>query len=163
MKWKTFAFVGVMAMVATALAAQEPTPPPETAPQVEASKTIEGDVVEVSAESLTIRATDGRRLTFTVGRDLTTGSTPVTVGSRVQVEYRGDELFEVVDVHLLGDPGVPEDNGSDNGGVEPSPQTAPAASSKDALPETASPLPLLLVSGLALLGSGLGLSARRRG
>jgi LPXTG-motif cell wall-anchored protein len=32
----------------------------------------------------------------------------------------------------------------------------------DELPETASPLPALVLAGLALLGSGLGLSARRR-
>jgi hypothetical protein len=161
MNRKMMALVGVVAVAwAAAVTAREPTPPPEPAQEIQESRTIEGEVVEVSAQSLTIRTTDGRRMTFSVDRDLTTGVEPITVGSRVRVEYRGDELFEVVDVRLLADLDEPDVDVPD---VEPDPQVAPAAAQteRDELPGTASPLPLLLVTGLALLGSGLALSARR--
>ncbi|MGH9320026.1 MAG: hypothetical protein ACRD21_19670 [Vicinamibacteria bacterium] len=42
------------------------------------------------------------------------------------------------------------------------PGTASAQADDDELPGTASPLPLLLITGLSLLGGGLGLSAWRR-
>ena len=49
---------------AAAVSAQEPTPPPEPPQPPPASQSIEGEVVEVNAQSLTIRTTDGRSMTF---------------------------------------------------------------------------------------------------
>jgi hypothetical protein len=59
------------------------------------------------------------------------------------------------------DNGIEDD---DNGAAVAGAQTAAAADPDDdgELPGTASPLPLLLMAGLSLLGGGVGLSARRR-
>ncbi len=155
MRHRTIGYFGVIVLAMASMAfAQEPTPAPErpvdSAPAAQSTiqvRHIEGEAVEVNAQMLTVRTDDGRRMTFSVDRDLTAGVDPITVGSRVRVEYRGEQELEVVNVTLrpLAEPAA-----------------APAASQRDELPGTASPLPMMLAAGLALLGSGLGLSARRR-
>jgi LPXTG-motif cell wall-anchored protein len=179
MRHRTIGYFGAIVLaMAPMMFAQEPTPVPEP-PLEEApaaritiqERHIEGEVVEVNAQMLTVRTEEGRRMAFSVDRDLTAGAEPITVGSRVRVEYRGEQQLEVVNVSLLTLDNDPDDNG-DNGGVEAArvettttrtqPAAAPAASQRDELPATASPLPVLLAVGLALLGSGLGLSSRRR-
>jgi LPXTG-motif cell wall-anchored protein len=184
MRQRTIGYFGSIALAMSSMVlAQEQTPVPEppreevVEPQsTEQQSNIRGEVVEVNAEMLTIRTDDGRRMTFSADRDLTAGVEPIKVGSRVEVNYRGEQELEVVNVILLPldngleDNGV-EDNGVEDNGVEAArvqttPQTQPtappAAAQQDELPATASPLPLILAAGLALLGSGLGLSLRRR-
>lgn len=190
MRQRTIGYFGSIALaMGSMVLAQEQTPVPEppreevVAPQsTDQQRNIEGEVVEVNAEMLTIRTDDGRRMTFSVDRDLTAGVEPIDAGSRVEVNYRGEQELEVVSVSLLPLDNELEDNGledngledsrpEDNGGVEAArvqttPQTQPtappAAAQQEELPGTASPLPLILAAGLALLGSGLGLSLRRR-
>jgi hypothetical protein len=175
MRQRTIGYFGAIALaMAPMVFTQEqrpvPQPPPEEAPAAEGTlqvRQLEGEVVEVNAQRLTVRTDDGRRVTLSVDRDLTAGAEPVTVGSRVRVEYRGEQQLEVVNVSLLPLDRDPEDNGADEAaGVERTPEAepsaAPAASEREELPATASPLPILLAIGLALVGSGLGLSARTR-
>jgi hypothetical protein len=175
MRQRTIGYFGAIALaMAPMVFTQEqppvPQPPPEEAPAAEGTiqvRQLEGEVVEVNAQRLTVRADDGRRVTLSVGRDLTVGAEPVTVGSRVRIEYRGDQQLEVVNVSLLPVARNLEDNGAGAAArvettPEAEPSAAPAASEREALPATASPLPILIVIGLALVGSGLGLSARIR-
>lgn len=172
MRQRSIGYIGAMALAMAPMAiAQEQTPTPETPPAqivVQENRTIEGEVVEVSAEMLTIRTSDGRMMTFSVDRDLTSGAAPITVGSRVRVEYRGETELEVVNVS--GIPLSHQEADDDNGHTEAArvetgrqidPEAAPAAAEQEELPATASPLPLLLLTGLALLGSGVGLATRR--
>jgi LPXTG-motif cell wall-anchored protein len=207
------------------LMAQQPTPPERQTPPEQSSvrienKTVEGEVVELNAQRIVIRTTDGNRMTFTVDRDLAGGPNAVAVGQRVRVEYKsGSDPLAVVTVSRIpGDnlrddvedvareaadkaEGVADraedlvDPDDDNdreparepARVAPAPAPAPSATARmqepartqdparapsaaartqdpddDELPATASPLPALVLAGLALLGSGLGLSARRR-
>jgi hypothetical protein len=179
MRQRTIGYFGSIALAMSSMGlAQEQTPVPEppreqvAEPQsTEQQRNIRGEVVEVNAEMLAIRTDDGRRMTFSVDRDLTAGVEPIKVGSRVEVNYRGEQELEVVNVILLPLDNGLEDNGLEDNGVEATrvqttPQTQPtappAAAQQDELPGTASPLPLVLAAGLALLGSGLGLSLRRR-
>lgn len=157
MTLQTIGYFGAIALaMAPMVFAREQTPEPAPAQStIIEERHIEGEVVEVNAQMLTVRTEDGRRMTFSVDRDLTAGVEPITVGSRVRVEYRGEQQLEVVNVSRLP-----------LARIETTPQTEPAAataaSQRDELPRTASPLPIILGAGLALLGSGLGLSALRR-
>jgi hypothetical protein len=62
------------------------------------NRTITGKVVEVDNDSLVIETASGQRMTFKVDHDLTTGAQPITVGSQVRVEYRGETELELVNV-----------------------------------------------------------------
>jgi hypothetical protein len=169
MRQRSIGYFGAIAIaMAPMVFGQEQTPVSEreTPPQstTQERPTIEGDVVEVNAQMLTVLTVDGRTMTFSVDRDLTAGVEPITLGSRVRVEYSGEQQLVAMNVSRLR---IPDQDPDDNGGVETArvettPQTTPAASQRDELPGTASPLPMMLVTGLALLGSGLGLSVRRR-
>lgn len=138
-----------LAMGATVIA-QEQTPvvpePESMARSTTEDRRVEGEVLEVNARVLTVRTNDGRTMTFSVDRDLTTGAEPITVGSRVRVDYHGEEQLMVSTVGRLP-----------SGGAQ-----VARIETRDELPGTAGPLPLMIVAGLALLGSGLGLSLRRR-
>jgi LPXTG-motif cell wall-anchored protein len=177
---------------------------------------VEGEVVELNAQRLVVRTTDGNRMTFTVDRDLSTGAAPIAVGQRVRVEYKsGSDPLAVITVSRIPDnprestlsdkleeageevadkaegaadrieDAVDPDDGQEQEPVRvapapaarPAPSAAtrtqeparPATSARVAqdpddnqLPDTATPLPALILAGLALLGSGVGLSARRR-
>ena len=164
MRQRTIGYMGAIALaMATTAVAQEQTPVvPERGTTPARSTTedlrIEGEVLEVSARTLAVRTDDGRRMTFTVDRDLTTGAEPITVGSRVRVDYHGEEQLMVSTVGRI------PTGGAEVARIETTPQPAPpAVERRDELPGTSSPLPMMLAAGLALLGSGLGLSAWRRG
>jgi LPXTG-motif cell wall-anchored protein len=222
MNQRSIGYIGAFALVMAPLlaAAQQPTPPERQTPPEQSgvrieNRTVEGEVVELNAQRIVVRTTDGNRMTFTVDRDLTTGATPIAVGQRVRVEYKsGSDPLAVITVSRIpGEPGktvsdtiedagekvadeaegvadrledvVDDDNGDDQepARVAPAPSAAarmqdperpqdPARPSSaatrsqdpddDELPATATPLPALILAGLALLGSGFGLSARRR-
>ncbi len=175
MKHRTIGYMGAIALaMATTVVAQEQTPvvpePQTPARSTTEDRRIEGEVLEVSARTLAVRTDDGRRMTFSVDRDLTTGAEPITVGSRVRVDYHGEEQLMVSTVGRI------PTGGAEVARIE-TPQPAPpaverrtetrqpappAVERRDELPGTASPLPMMLAAGLALLGSGVGLSAWRR-
>jgi hypothetical protein len=163
MRQRTIGYMGAIALaMATTVVAQEQTPivpERETMParSTTEDRRIEGEVLEVSARTLAVRTDDGRRMTFTVDRDLTTGAEPITVGSRVRVDYHGEEQLMVSTVGRI------PVGGAEVASIETTPQPAPpAVERRDELPGTSSPLPMMLAAGLALLGSGIGLSAWRR-
>jgi hypothetical protein len=179
MRTKTMGSIAVLVLVAASLAsAQSDRPAQErvATQETRTNVTVTGEVVSVSPTMLTIRSSDGRNMNFTVTRDWTTGANPVRVGDRVRVEYRGEDTFEAVVVSALRGAGEAlEDAGEavadageavadrldpdDDNGVQS--RTAADPDDSAALPETAGPLPLLLLAGLSLLGGGLGLSLRR--
>jgi LPXTG-motif cell wall-anchored protein len=194
MRQRSIGYIGAMALAMSPLIleAQQPTPPERETPPVQSSVernlTIEGKVVEVNAQRLVVRTNDGKQMTFTVNRDLTTGADPITVGERVRVVYSGAERLSIVTVNSLADEiegaadrvedavdrtadkiedaiDDPDDRRTmaqtearDRDDRQRMAQTDP----DDELPGTASPLPALILAGLALLGSGFGLSSRRR-
>jgi LPXTG-motif cell wall-anchored protein len=219
MNQRSIGYVGAfaLAMAPMLAAAQQPTPPERETPPAQGSvrienRTVEGEVVELNAERIVVRTTDGNRMTFTVDRDLASGATPIAVGQRVRVEYKsgtdplavitvsripGETLSEKIedagekvadkaeDVADRIEDAVDNDDDQEPARVAPAPSPAarmqdPAARPQDPqrpasaatrtqqdpddreLPATATPLPALILAGLALLGSGFGLSARKR-
>lgn len=185
MSKKTIGFIATVVFAGASLASAQSEPAgsaPESASiqQSTTTRTVTGEVVTVTSKLLTIRTSDGRNMTFVVDRDLTSGPDAITVGKQVRVEYRGDQELQAVVVSPIAakigeavekagqeieEAGEAVARKADNG-VEARVQTPratdPAArTSSRELPETAGPLPLLLVAGLSLLGGGLGLSARR--
>ncbi len=183
MRQRSIGYIGAMALAMSPmlLEAQEPTPRESQPVQstVIENKTVEGEVVQVNAQQLVVRTNDGKQMTFTVDRDLTKGADPITVGERVRVVYSGVDSLTIVTVNSLADviEGAAdrvedavdrtadkiEDAVDDDDDARTMAQTeARDPDDDDELPETASPLPALVLAGLALLGSGFGLSSRRR-
>jgi LPXTG-motif cell wall-anchored protein len=190
MNQRSIGYVGAfaLAMAPMLAAAQQPTPPERETPPAQGSvrienRTVEGEVVELNAERIVVRTTDGNRMTFTVDRDLASGATPIAVGQRVRVEYKsGTDPLAVITVSR-----IPGETLSEKMPARVAPAPSPAARMQDPaarpqdpqrpasaatrtqqdpddreLPATATPLPALILAGLALLGSGFGLSARKR-
>ena len=214
MKQRSIGYVGALVLaMAPMVGAQQPTPPERQTPPEQSgvrveNRTVEGEVVELNAQKLVVRTTDGNRMTFSVDRDLTVGATPIAVGQRVRVEYRSgvdpiavvtvtripgsdvvDKVEETAGASDVADAvedaadevedAIDDDDANDRAAeparvpparVAPAPATTArmqdparqAPAQTDELPDTASPLPALVLAGLALLGSGFGLSARRR-
>ncbi len=105
MKQRSIGYVGALVLaMAPMVGAQQPTPPERQTPPEQSgvrveNRTVEGEVVELNAQKLVVRTTDGNRMTFSVDRDLTVGATPIAVGQRVRVEYRsGVDPIAVVTV-----------------------------------------------------------------
>lgn len=190
MRKTTIGFIATVALFGASLAsAQTEAPPPAPEPaavQESTVRTVSGEVVTVTPTTLTIRTSDGRNMTFTVDRDLTIGPEAITVGKKVRVEYRGDQELQAVLVSPLAAIGeavervgeeieeaakavadkVDDPDNGDNGAEArvqtPTPTDPAAEAASRELPETAGPLPLLLLAGLSLLGGGLGLSVLRK-
>jgi hypothetical protein len=190
MRRKTAGSFAAVALAAASLAwAQGQVGPPAPESSVQEStmnRTVTGEVVSATATKLSIRTSDGRDMTFILDPDLSADHEAIVVGRQVRVEYRGERELQAVLVSPLAKVGeavaelgdkiedagkavadevkdATSDNG-DNGHGAPAQAGAtgdPADSQAAELPETAGPLPLLLLAGLSLLGGGLGLSARR--
>lgn len=105
MRTRSIGFLGALALALApvAMAQTPPTPQPQpegtsTQQRTIENRTITGRVVEVDNDSLVVETASGQRMTFKVDHDLTTGAQPITVGSQVRVEYRGETELEVVNV-----------------------------------------------------------------
>lgn len=144
------------------------------AAQIPAPTSTSGVVVSSTTESLVVRLDDGTERTFNVTSTTALPSAPLAEGNRVTVQYRPLDagLFEAARVELVAavnpdrpvanltpDRSMTSEPAAIQGGVTPTQRDT--TEDRETLPSTASPMPLLALSGIAALISGLLLKARR--
>ena len=126
-----------------------------------------GVVVSSTTDSLVVRLDDGTQRTFAVDSTSTLPSARLSAGARVTVKYHALDAgrFHAARVEL-----VPSttDRPAVSSTPTDSPMTSeratdrPATTDREALPATASPMPLLALVGLAAMFTAAALSAVRR-
>ena len=140
-----------------------------------------GVVVSSTTESLVVRMDDGTERTFSVTSTTNLPTARLAEGNRVTVQYRPLDagLFEAARVELAAainrdrpvtnptpDRSMMSEPAAIQGSVTPTQNDTTATprdttEDRETLPSTASPMPLLALSGIAALISGLILKARR--
>jgi hypothetical protein len=124
-------------------------------------KTVSGKVVSSSSSQLVIRTDDGRQMTFNVD---STSTVPAGLRDDARISVRYHELaggtFHAANVTTTAAPTTTTPETRTDMPQEPA--TTAAAEPTRELPATASPLPLVGLSGLLALAGGLGARALRR-
>jgi hypothetical protein len=131
-----------------------------------------GVVVSSSTNSVVVRMDDGTQRTFNVTRSTILPPDRLAEGNRVTVQYRPLDggLFEASSVTIATSPASTADRSMtpattaaqrDPAATSDTPTPRNAADDGDTLPSTASPMPLLALTGLASLVAGIALKARR--
>ncbi len=143
------------------------------------SETASGTVVSTDSRNITVRTDSGQQMSFTIDPSSSGIPSNVRTGSRVNVTYTtsADGTYRASDVMLSSDPGSSStgssssSSGSTSGsGMNKSSSMsgttessgATSASESEHLPRTASPLPLIGITGLIALGGALAFRLSQR-
>ncbi len=150
-----------------------------------ATQSISGTISNLTADALVITTDSGSGMSFKVDSQSNVPAS-LTTGDKVQVQYRqlSDGTYEVASLSMPGSSPASSGPGSSapsSNGMSPSGTNQPATSpsmggsnqsgaetsataplNNTARPATASPLPLIGLSGLLALGAGLGLRLASR-
>ncbi|HEY3174205.1 MAG TPA: hypothetical protein VGK94_00430 [Candidatus Polarisedimenticolia bacterium] len=165
-------FVGVLLMAAFgSLRAQYA--PSGSDPQSSDSlppATLSGEIISVSDSSVVIKTSTGAEVTFAVD-DKSSVPPNIAAGDSVKVDFDtpGGSTYHAVSVTAQSD------TGSTTGSASDSSQTPPAGDSSDqgantgtqpeqeAMPHTASPLPIIVLMGVLSLGAAVAMRRLSRG
>lgn len=131
-----------------------------------ASLTVEGTLVSTSANSLDIEKTGGSRMAFTLAPNVTLPN-DLPLGSSVSVTYselpagqfQASHVVPLVSAPAAASTTVAAEGGSGYGAPanaqDPAGSTTSSSQEPEALPKTASTLPLLALFGITLLAAAL--------